>query len=500
MTGAIREKLAGTNVGRRDGFRWRGGEITRVEGFSDAVFAFAMTLLVVSLEVPRTFHELAATMRGFLAFGVCFTLLIVIWHEHYVFFRRYGLQDSVTVWLNAALLFVMLFYVYPLKFVFNLVFSGLTGAPSVVALPGGGTEPVIEPSQVSTLFLIYGGGVIALYSLLALLYVHAYRKRGELELTPVEVFDTRSSIVAHLLAVGVGLVSVVIALTVPHPARRPGRLRVLPLRPRHGDPRGHGRQAASPVRGGGRVNRFLWICLGGAFGTGARYLMSGWALAAFGVGFPWGTFAVNVIGSFFVGFIMQVGVATPLLSPTLRMALTTGVMGGFTTYSTFNYETIRYIQDGAWRLALGNVALTLAGVPRRGFRGRRPRPLALRRLVMRVLDGEQVLMRIFIGESDRWQHQPLWMALLTRLRKEGYAGATVFRGIGGFGARSVLHTTLIERLSQDLPLVIEIVDSREHMDRLLPVLDEMVNEGLVTMETVRVLKYSPGKRPLDPAP
>ena len=118
---------------------------------------------------------------------------------------------------------------------------------------------------------------------------------------------------------------------------------------------------------------------------------------------------------------------------------------------------------------------------------------------MRILDGEQVLMRIFIGESDHWRHQPLWMALLQRLRTDGFAGATVFRGIGGFGARSVLHTTLLERLSQDLPLVIEIVDTQEHMERLLPVLDEMVTEGLVTMETVRVLKYSPGQRPLDAA-
>ena len=119
---------------------------------------------------------------------------------------------------------------------------------------------------------------------------------------------------------------------------------------------------------------------------------------------------------------------------------------------------------------------------------------------MRILDGEQVLMRIFIGESDRWDHQPLWMALLQRLRKEGYAGATVFRGIGGFGARSVVHTTLLERLSQDLPLVVEIVDTAAQIDRLLPALDEMVAEGLVTMEKVRVLKYSPGKRPLDAAP
>ncbi len=117
---------------------------------------------------------------------------------------------------------------------------------------------------------------------------------------------------------------------------------------------------------------------------------------------------------------------------------------------------------------------------------------------MRVLDGEQVLMRIFIGESDRWRHQPLWMALLQRLRKDGFAGATVVRGIGGFGARSVLHTTMLERLSQDLPLVIEVVDTNEHIERLLPVLDEMVGEGLVTMEKVRVLKYAPGRRPLDP--
>jgi PII-like signaling protein len=118
---------------------------------------------------------------------------------------------------------------------------------------------------------------------------------------------------------------------------------------------------------------------------------------------------------------------------------------------------------------------------------------------MRVLDGEQVLLRIFIGESDRWHHQPLSTALLQRLRKEGFAGATVFQGVAGFGARSVLHTSHLLRLSEDLPLVIEIVDTPEHIDRLLPILDEMVQEGLVTMEKARVLKYSPGKRPLDPS-
>jgi hypothetical protein len=111
---------------------------------------------------------------------------------------------------------------------------------------------------------------------------------------------------------------------------------------------------------------------------------------------------------------------------------------------------------------------------------------------MRILNGEQLLVRVFIGESDKWQHRPLYIALVERLREEGFAGATVFRGAAGFGARSVLHTTKILRLSEDLPVVVEIVDSEEQIETLIPMLDEMVPEGLVTMEKVRVLKYAPG--------
>jgi PII-like signaling protein len=115
---------------------------------------------------------------------------------------------------------------------------------------------------------------------------------------------------------------------------------------------------------------------------------------------------------------------------------------------------------------------------------------------MRVLSGEQVMARIFIGESDKWRHQPLSIALLERLRADGFAGATMFRGVAGFGARSVIHTSHILRLSEDLPVVIEVVDTEAQMERLALVLDEMVSEGLVTMEKVRVLKYTPGTRPL----
>ncbi len=116
---------------------------------------------------------------------------------------------------------------------------------------------------------------------------------------------------------------------------------------------------------------------------------------------------------------------------------------------------------------------------------------------MRILDGEQVLVRIFIGEGDKWRHRPLSEALLERLRKDGFAGATVFHGVAGFGARSVLHTAHLLRLSEDLPVVIEVVDTEERVERLLPILDEMVSEGLVTLEKARVVKYAAGKRPLD---
>jgi PII-like signaling protein len=114
---------------------------------------------------------------------------------------------------------------------------------------------------------------------------------------------------------------------------------------------------------------------------------------------------------------------------------------------------------------------------------------------MRVLDGDRLLVRIFLGESDRWHHTPLSRAILERLRTEGFAGATVIHGIAGFGASSVIHTASLVELSTDLPVLIEVVDDEAHVDRLLPILDEMVTGGaLVTVERVRVLKYAAGEK------
>jgi len=101
------------------------------------------------------------------------------------------------------------------------------------------------------------------------------------------------------------------------------------------------------------------------------------------------------------------------------------------------------------------------------------------------------LLRIFVGESDRYHHQPLYEAIVLKAREKGLAGATVLRGVMGFGKHSILHTAKILRLSEDLPMVIEIVDSAEKINDFLPVLDEMIKDGLVTLERVKVLHYKP---------
>ncbi len=109
-------------------------------------------------------------------------------------------------------------------------------------------------------------------------------------------------------------------------------------------------------------------------------------------------------------------------------------------------------------------------------------------------EGERTLMRIHIGESDRWRGKPLHEAIVELLRKERFSGATVLRGVGGFGGSSVYHTDKLLRLSQDLPIVVEVVETTERIENILPRLDEMVEGGLITLEKVRVILYRSVKR------
>lgn len=178
-------------------------EVSRVEGFSDAVFAFAVTLLVVSLEVPKTYHELMLAIRGFPAFAVCFALLFQVWWRHYRFFRSYDLEDPRVIVLTGLLLFVVLFYVYPLKFLWTIVFSQFNGQQIA--------DEVLMTGQVPRLFEIYGVGVAAIFGILAAMYSHAYALRGDLALTPLEVVNTRIEIYRNLAIAAIGLVSVAVA-------------------------------------------------------------------------------------------------------------------------------------------------------------------------------------------------------------------------------------------------------------------------------------------------
>jgi uncharacterized membrane protein len=205
----IREKLIDKHIGDDHKFRWRSHEPSRIEGLSDAVFGFAVTLLVVSLEVPKTFAELLEAMRGYGAFAVSFTLLLMVWYTQYKFFRRYALQDNVTVVINAALLFVVLFYVYPLKFVFTFLISMFTGHKGEVRLPNGTTIAMVENAdQVASLMVIFSIGYFAVFGLFVLMFWHAYRKREKLELNELEVFDTRTDIRESALNVTIATVSI----------------------------------------------------------------------------------------------------------------------------------------------------------------------------------------------------------------------------------------------------------------------------------------------------
>ncbi len=200
-------------IGRGEtNFRWRGRELTRLEAFSDAVFAFAVTLLVVSLDVPRTFDQLLDTMKGLPAFALCFAMLVMIWHYHGRFFHRYGLADPLTTALNALLMFLVLLYVYPLKFLFGWL---IAGSPATTMMPGGEIIEVIRDPQIRTLMWIYSSGYSAIFAIFALLHMRAWRLRKILELNEIERAVTRGAIHGHLLMLSVGLASLCIALLAP---------------------------------------------------------------------------------------------------------------------------------------------------------------------------------------------------------------------------------------------------------------------------------------------
>lgn len=189
-------------------FRMRGHDVKRIETFSDAVFAFAVTLLIVSLEVPKNFEELTVTMRGFFAFGISFLFLMMIWYQQNIFFRRYGMDDTITVTLNCILIFVVLFYVYPLKFLFGLTFSN--------QIYGEGASPLhIKAGDIPKLMLIYSIGFSLIYLQFFFMHLHALKKRDALQLTAIEQFDTKTKIFSNLVLILISIISIFMSQLLP---------------------------------------------------------------------------------------------------------------------------------------------------------------------------------------------------------------------------------------------------------------------------------------------
>ena len=180
---------------------------TRIEFFSDAVFAFSATLLVVALEVPHSYPELERTLWGFLGFGMSFLALALIWSTHHAYFRRYQLADRATVALNSILLFVVLFYVYPLKFMTTSLVDVVIGLH-----PERRGEMFRNQDDVGRMFVVYGLGFLAVFGVFSLLYRHAARSASALGLTPWQLHEAQMLQRHYLMMSGVGALSVVLAI------------------------------------------------------------------------------------------------------------------------------------------------------------------------------------------------------------------------------------------------------------------------------------------------
>lgn len=204
-----------------EGFRYRGVDTTRLEALTDTVFGFSITLLVVSLEVPKTYVELQASMYSFIGFVFCAMLLLSIWNNHYVFFLKYGIEDKLTKTLNFVLLFLLLFYVYPLKYLFNYVgtWFWLELRQAMGDRSDGlqlGFENLRQAEMMSwqwaDLMLNFGVGLFAIELIFYLWYRNAYKKRALLELNEYEVEETRHKLSTFVIKLGVPVLSMLIIL------------------------------------------------------------------------------------------------------------------------------------------------------------------------------------------------------------------------------------------------------------------------------------------------
>lgn len=206
----IRETFA-KNIGMTNEFRYRGTESGRLENFSDAVFALAITLLLISTSPPSTFQQITRFTFDLIPFVMCITLIVLIWHEHFVFYHRYGLRNNRVIFLNTLFLVIVLFYVYPLKFLTKLSLF-VIAIPFEIEWLIKDLQGMLRGGNMSDLMIIYGVGAASVFFVLVLMYRYALSKAVELELNELEIFDTKTSIRTNFLLGVLPLFSVLIVL------------------------------------------------------------------------------------------------------------------------------------------------------------------------------------------------------------------------------------------------------------------------------------------------
>lgn len=210
----IREHLFEKRAPTDPMFRWRGGEVSRLEALSDGVFALTVALLVLAGSVPDSFHDMWEVVRDLPVFLVSFLLVLVAWYDHYLYFRRYGLNDLPTIWLNGAFLFVVVFMAYPLKFLAGFLWAAIRGddlaLDAMFTLPAEGGWFATPEAQRAGMMLLYGGAYLLVFGILALMLWRALRLRAVLELDELEVLLTRIALGHKLLDVGVALASLAV--------------------------------------------------------------------------------------------------------------------------------------------------------------------------------------------------------------------------------------------------------------------------------------------------
>jgi uncharacterized membrane protein len=208
----IRESLGKHYIGMNKEFRFRGEEPGRLENLSDGVFALAITLLLISTSAPNSFEQIKRFVWELLPFSACIVLIVLIWHEHFVFYYRYGLRNTTVIVWNTLFLIIVLFYVYPLKFLCKFLLFMVLGKLF------NEQQLLIEVSQMlnrqstSDLMIIYGVGAAGIFLVLMFMYRYALKNTHLLALNKIEEFDTRTSMNSNLMMSAVPLLSVSLAM------------------------------------------------------------------------------------------------------------------------------------------------------------------------------------------------------------------------------------------------------------------------------------------------